>query len=276
MRLFPLGHVVMTDAARALLHGNPDDVLARHAACSELNQPRQRHAANQVATRVGGRIVTTHPTGMGTPPVTIVTAADRSETSIMTNAEFDRAEDARTDTDPEVVALTRKADDLAAAVGRIRAVVTEASGAEARFQAALLSGNADGAAQRLSEAQAAGRAAAPLLSRTQRELEAVGEQIRQRRRAVRASHPDDASPAFLADLEHFEAAVNAVPDALSPLLQALRRVAYTRAAVVSMGATPNPCLFDGLERALAAALEGRDGGPIDTQPWAYAREAVRD
>ena len=84
--LFPLGELVATSAALALLADageNPAVLLARHVTGDWGEVPPEDARENELSVREGYRIVSSYSVGSGGGRVWLITEADRSSTCIL-------------------------------------------------------------------------------------------------------------------------------------------------------------------------------------------------
>jgi hypothetical protein len=84
--LFPLGRLVATPGALALLAGageNPAVLLARHVSGDWGEVPPEDARENELSVREGFRIVSSYPIGSDGARVWLITEADRSSTCIL-------------------------------------------------------------------------------------------------------------------------------------------------------------------------------------------------
>ncbi len=89
--LFPLGQLVATPGALALLAGageNPAVLLARHVSGDWGEVPPEDARENELSVREGFRIVSSYPVGSGGARVWLITEADRSTTCILLPEEY--------------------------------------------------------------------------------------------------------------------------------------------------------------------------------------------
>jgi hypothetical protein len=89
--LFPLGQLVVTPGALALLAGageNPAGLLARHVSGDWGEVPPEDARENELSIREGFRIVSSYPVGSGGARVWLITEADRSTTCILLPEEY--------------------------------------------------------------------------------------------------------------------------------------------------------------------------------------------
>ncbi len=87
--LFPLGRLVATPGALALLAGadeDPAELLARHASGDWGEVPPEDARENELSVREGFRIVSSYPVGAG--HLWIISEADRSSTCILLPHEY--------------------------------------------------------------------------------------------------------------------------------------------------------------------------------------------
>ena len=84
--LFPLGRVVATPGALALLGSAGEDpavLLARHVSGDWGEVPPEDARENELSLREGFRIVSSYSVGSGGARVWLITEADRSTTCIL-------------------------------------------------------------------------------------------------------------------------------------------------------------------------------------------------
>jgi len=89
--LFPLGRLVATPGALALLAGageHPARLLARHVSPITGDVPPEDARENELSLREGFRIVSSYPVGSGGARVWLITEADRSTTCILLPEEY--------------------------------------------------------------------------------------------------------------------------------------------------------------------------------------------
>jgi hypothetical protein len=89
--LFPLGQLVATPGALALLAGAGEDpavLLARHVSGDWGEVPPEDARENEHSLREGFRIVSSYPVGGGGARVWLITEADRSLTCILLPEEY--------------------------------------------------------------------------------------------------------------------------------------------------------------------------------------------
>lgn len=87
--LFPLGKVVATPGALALLEETGADALAllrRHSAGDWGEVPPEDARENELSVREGFRVLSSYPVGDGT--LWLISEADRSSTCILTPSEY--------------------------------------------------------------------------------------------------------------------------------------------------------------------------------------------
>lgn len=89
--LFPLGWLVATPGALALLAGageDPAGLLARHVSGDWGEVPPEDARENELSVREGFRIVSSYPIGSDGVKVWFITEADRSSTCILLPEEY--------------------------------------------------------------------------------------------------------------------------------------------------------------------------------------------
>ena len=89
--LFPLGRLVATPGALALLAGageDPAGLLARHVSGDWGEVPPEDARENELSVREGFRIVSSYPVGSDGARVWLITEADRSTTCILLPEEY--------------------------------------------------------------------------------------------------------------------------------------------------------------------------------------------
>ncbi len=90
-RLFPLGQLVATPGALALLadaHANPAELLARHQGGDWGEVPPEDACENELSILRDVRIFSSYRVGAGGERVWIITEADRSSTCILLPGEY--------------------------------------------------------------------------------------------------------------------------------------------------------------------------------------------
>lgn len=89
--LFPLGRLVATPGALALLAGAGEDpvtLLARHVSGDWGEVPPEDARENELSVRDGYRVLSSYPIGSDGEKVWIITEADRSSTCILLPEEY--------------------------------------------------------------------------------------------------------------------------------------------------------------------------------------------
>jgi hypothetical protein len=89
--LFPLGRLVATPGALALLAGageDPAGLLARHVSGDWGEVPPEDVRENNLSVREGFRIVSSYPVGDDGARVWLITETDRSSTCILLPEEY--------------------------------------------------------------------------------------------------------------------------------------------------------------------------------------------
>jgi hypothetical protein len=89
--LFPLGRVVATPGALALLAGageDPAGLLARHVSGDWGEVSPEDMRENELSLREGFRIISSYPVGSDGARVWLITEADRSTTCILLPEEY--------------------------------------------------------------------------------------------------------------------------------------------------------------------------------------------
>ena len=89
--LFPLGQLVATPGALALLAGageDPAGLFARHVSGDWGEVPPEDARENDLSVREGFRIVSNYPVGSDGARVWLITEADRSSTCILLPEEY--------------------------------------------------------------------------------------------------------------------------------------------------------------------------------------------